>query len=84
MCGRGKWRAQEDSNLRPLPPQGSALSKLSYGRLEGQGHYSADRVPEQGRGGVADRDLYTEKDVGLLCVKVGGGHQRDLREAGAQ
>lgn len=23
---RGRWYAEQDSNLRPLPPQGSALS----------------------------------------------------------
>ena len=30
---QGEWRARHDSNVRPLPSEGSALIQLSYGRV---------------------------------------------------
>ena len=32
-AGRGDWRARHDSNVRPLPSEGSTLIQLSYGRV---------------------------------------------------
>jgi hypothetical protein len=28
------WRARHDSNVRPLPSEGSTLIQLSYGRVD--------------------------------------------------